>query len=630
MRDISANNNYDVIVIGAGHAGCEAALAAARIGCKVLLLTMNLDAVALMPCNPAIGGPAKAHLVREIDALGGEMGRNINDTMIQIRMLNTNKGAAVHSLRAQADKANYHLRMKHILEKQPNLWIRQAIAERIETGSGGVTGIVTNLGSRFYAANVILTTGTYMASRIIIGDAAWMGGPNAQAGPAQLSSSLRDLGLDLVRFKTGTPPRVNGDSLDFAKMEAQPGHDGPLSFSFWSQPLGKNSVQCWLTHTTAETHSIIKANLHRAPLFSGIIQGVGPRYCPSIEDKVVRFADKERHQLFIEPEGCQTNEYYVQGMSTSLPEDIQEAFLRSIPGLEKVDITRPGYAIEYDVVDPTQLKLTMETKAVPGLFCAGQINGTSGYEEAAAQGLMAGINAARRVQGKEEVIILRSQGYIGVLLDDLTIKGTNEPYRMLTSRAEFRLLLRQDNADRRLTPLGREVGLVGDKDFSTFQDRVALGDEIIYYLNSTRVGPGGKINILLEQKGNQPLARAMTLAELLRRPELTLLDLEPWIPGFTDVDPELLYQVETEIKYQGYVEKQRQQVDKMQRLERTMIPSGLDYGQVRGLSTEALEKLRRQQPQTLGQASRISGVSPADVSLLSMILKQKAGKTHAR
>jgi tRNA uridine 5-carboxymethylaminomethyl modification enzyme len=600
------------------------------MGCKVLLLTMNLDAVALMPCNPAIGGPAKAHLVREIDALGGEMGRNINHTMIQVRMLNTNKGAAVHSLRAQADKAAYHLRMKHTLEKQPNLWIRQAIADTIETDSAGVTGVVTNLGSRFFAPNVIVTTGTYMASRIIIGDKAWSGGPNAQAGPPKLSSSLRAHGLELVRFKTGTPPRVNGDSLDFSKMEPQPGDEGPLSFSFWSQPQGGNLVQCWLTHTTEETHSIIKANLHRAPLFSGVIEGVGPRYCPSIEDKVVRFADKERHQLFIEPEGSGTNEYYVQGMSTSLPEDVQEAFLKSIPGLERVDIMRPGYAIEYDVVIPTQLKLSLETKALPGLFCAGQINGTSGYEEAGAQGIVAGINAARRVQGKDEVIVQRSQAYIGVLIDDLTVKGTNEPYRMLTSRAEFRLLLRQDNADRRLAPLGREIGLLGAEEYAVFQEKIAVGDKLSQLLERTRVGPEGDINNLLEQKGHQPLNQSVTLSDLLRRPEIALSDLEQWVPGLGEIDPELRCQVETEIKYQGYVGKQLQEVEKMQRLELTVIPPGVVYSDIKGLSAEGGEKLNKQQPQTLGQASRISGVSPADVALLSLFLKQKRGKLNAR
>lgn len=620
-------NRFDVAVIGAGHAGCEAALAAARMGCRVLHLTMNLDSIALMPCNPAIGGPAKAHLVREIDALGGEMGRNINATLIQIRLLNTNKGAAVHSLRAQADKISYQNRMKLVLEEQPGLWLKQAIVKSITPGEEGLL-VTTRTGVEYLARTVVVTTGTYMGGRIVLGSSYWSGGPNGQLGPQELSYSLQHLGLKLMRFKTGTPARVAGSSLNFANMEQQPGDlSGRLSFSLFSQPCPGQRLDCWLTYTTPETHQVIKDNLHRSPLFGGIIEGVGPRYCPSIEDKIVRFADKDRHQLFLEPEGLNTREYYVQGMSTSLPEDVQEAFLRTIPGMEGVEIVRPGYAIEYDVVDPTQLTLTLEAKHIPGLFCAGQVNGTSGYEEAAAQGLMAGINAALKALGRVPFILGRSQSYIGVLIDDLTIKGTQEPYRMLTSRAEYRLLLRQDNAGRRLSSLGNNLGLLSAGDYSRVKEQIGQVDCLIEEIQGSRVTPEAANGLLLA-KGSQPLSRSMTAAEILRRPELQIEDILPLLSTTWELSHEQLFQAETEIKYQGYVAKQLEQVHRLERLEQTTIPQGIDYSRVKGISSEAREKLMRQLPQTLGQASRISGVSPADLSLLTIYLKGKGGASE--
>jgi tRNA uridine 5-carboxymethylaminomethyl modification enzyme len=588
---------------------------------------MNLDSIALMPCNPAIGGPAKAHLVREIDALGGEMGRNINATLIQIRLLNTNKGAAVHSLRAQADKVSYQNRMKLVLEEQPGLWLKQAIVKSITPGEEGLL-VTTRAGAEYLAKTVVVTTGTYMGGRIVLGSSHWSGGPNGQLGPQELSHSLQHLGLKMMRFKTGTPARVAGSSLNFASMECQPGDlNGRLSFSLFTQPSPGQRLDCWLTYTTPETHQVIKDNLHRSLLFGGIIEGVGPRYCPSIEDKIVRFADKDRHQLFLEPEGLTTREYYVQGMSTSLPEDVQAAFLRTIPGMEGVEIVRPGYAIEYDVVDPTQLTLTLEAKHIPGLFCAGQVNGTSGYEEAAAQGLMAGINAALKAMRREPFILGRSQAYIGVLIDDLTIKGTQEPYRMLTSRAEYRLLLRQDNAGRRLSFLGSKIGLLSLADYSLVQEQIARVDGLIEEIQGSRVAPEAA-NYLLLAKGSQPLSRSMTIAEILRRPELQIEDILPLLPTTWELRHEQLFQAETEIKYQGYVAKQLDQVQRLERLEQTIIPQGIDYSRVKGISSEAGEKLMRQVPQTLGQASRISGVSPADLTLLTIYLKGKGGTSE--
>ncbi|MBM7867745.1 tRNA uridine-5-carboxymethylaminomethyl(34) synthesis enzyme MnmG [Heliobacterium gestii] len=618
---------YDVIVIGAGHAGCEAALAAARMGAKTLILTISWDNVALMPCNPAIGGPAKGHLVREIDALGGQMGLTIDETCIQIRLLNTGKGPAVHALRAQADKKRYQREMIRVLEHQENLDVRQAMVESVVVEHGRVCGIRTNTGAFFAASAVVITTGTYLRGRIIIGDLHYPGGPNGYFPSVGLAASLRDLGVRLGRFKTGTPARVDGRTIDYSQMVEQPGDREPLNFSFLSPRVERTQVSCWLTYTTEETHQIIRDNLHRSPLYAGVIEGTGPRYCPSIEDKVVRFADKKGHQVFIEPEGEDTHEMYVQGMSTSLPEDVQVTMLRSLIGMQDVKVIRPGYAIEYDYVDPTQLKLSLEHQEIGGLFTAGQINGTSGYEEAAAQGLMAGINAARLIKGDSPVVLKRSDAYIGVLIDDLVTKGTNEPYRMLTSRAEYRLLLRQDNADQRLTEIGHSIGLVDDHRYQRYCEKVGCVKQEIARWKSTSVTPGnGRLQSILDNKQSAPLSKGVSLYDLLRRPELSFDDLKILLDddgSSQTTDPEVAEQVEISAKFEGYLLKQQSQVERFNKLENKRLPDDLDYAGIHGLSTEARQKLNARKPVSIGQASRISGVNPADISILLVYLEQR-------
>ena len=612
---------YDVIVIGAGHAGCEAALAAARMGCETLLLTINLDMVAFMPCNPSIGGPAKGHVVREVDALGGEMGRNIDRTYIQMRMLNTGKGPAVHALRAQADKHLYSQTMKETIEQTDRLTLRQGMVEELIMVDGQCAGVVTKTGAEYRSKTVVLTTGTYLRGKVIMGELMYESGPNNQQPSLRLSAHLRELGLQLVRFKTGTPPRVHKDTIDFSKTEVQPGDEHPKFFSYDTKDDGREQLPCWLTYTSTETHQIISDNLHRAPMFSGAIEGVGTRYCPSIEDKIVRFSDKPKHQIFLEPEGRTTSEYYVQGLSTSMPEEIQLQILRSVPGLEKVEMMRTGYAIEYDTVVSTQLWPSLETKVIPGLFTAGQLNGTSGYEEAAAQGVIAGINAARKVQGKEPVVLDRSEAYIGVLIDDLVTKGTNEPYRLLTSRAEYRLLLRHDNADLRLTPIGYEIGLIPEARYQSFLEKKTKVEQEIERLNTVKLRPD-EARALLEQLNSAPLDNTVPAVTLLRRPEVTYHHLEQLSPSPFELNEEMKEQVEIQVKYAGYIEKQLQQVERLKKMEKKRIPADIDYHQIHGIAIEARQKLSQVRPLSIGQAARIGGVNPADISILLVYLEQ--------
>lgn len=615
---------YDVIVVGAGHAGCEAALAAARIGCETLLLTISMEHIAFMPCNPSIGGPAKGHLVREIDALGGEMGKNIDKTYLQIRLLNASKGPAVHALRAQADKSEYQREMRFTLENQEKLTLKQAMADKILMEEGRVRGVVTSTGITYLTKTIVLTTGTFLKARLIMGETIIEAGPNGQLASKHLSDSLKEIGVELGRFKTGTPPRVDGKTIDFSKMDIQPGTDKPLKFSFVSEPEQREQLACWLTHTTQETHQVIKSNLHRAPLYSGVIEGTGPRYCPSIEDKIVRFADKPSHQIFIEPEGWKTHEMYVQGLSTSLPEDVQLLVLRSMPGMEKVEMMRTGYAIEYDYLIPTQLKHSLELKTVEGLFSAGQINGTSGYEEAGAQGIMAGINAALKVQGREPLVLDRSEAYIGVLIDDLVIKGVDEPYRMLTSRAEYRLLLRIDNADLRLTEKGYQMGLIAEERYQNFLAKKEAINREMERLANTLVTPVPLVKECLQGLGSSEIKGSTSLADLLKRPEIKYIFLKEIDPEPQQLEASIVEQVEIQIKYEGYIKKELGQIEQFKKLEARKIPEVLDYTKLTGLRNEAKQKLQQIKPTSIGQASRVRGVNPADISVLLVYLEQMA------
>ena len=615
--------DYDIAVIGAGHAGCEAGLAAARLGMKTLVFSISLEAVANMPCNPHIGGSSKGHLVREIDALGGEMGKNIDKTMIQIKMLNTSKGPAVHSLRAQADRKRYHAEMKHTLEKQENLFLKQGEIVDIKVENGKVVGIETAVGAIYGVKAVIVATGTYLKGKIFMGEFSQESGPDGVAAANKLSDSLKRIGIDLVRFKTGTPARINKRSVDFSKMEVQKGDENIVPFSFEDEIHQLNQVDCYLTYTNERTHQIIRDNLHRSPLYAGKIEGTGPRYCPSIEDKVVRFSDKPRHQAFVEPVGLDTDEMYIQGLSSSLPEDVQIALYHTIPGLENAEFTRSAYAIEYDCIDPSNLKLSLEYKGIDGLFMAGQTNGTSGYEEAACQGLIAGINAAQKIKGREPLILDRTQGYIGVLIDDIVTKGTNEPYRMMTSRAEYRLLLRQDNADLRLTEIGHDIGLISEERYKRFLTKKENIEKEIKRLKNTIVKPTKEVNELLINCGTSELTTGTKMSELLKRTELTYdklasIDLER--PELTLQEKE---EVEIQVKYEGYIKMQEEQVEKFKKMETKLLPEDIDYSSINGLCLEARQKLNKFKPRSVGQASRISGVSPADISVLLIYIKGK-------